>query len=366
MCVPVDHGRAHWLNGGMDNGDSGDDAVPAGPLTAWLATAVPGMPLDGPVGIDRISGGHSNLTYRITDAAGGQWALRRPPTAMVLATAHDMSREWRFITALDATPVPVPPPVAYCADPDVIGAPFYVMGFVDGMVLSDEADGRRLAPEARPAAAWSLIDVLADLHAVDPEPVGLADLRRSGSYLERQLRRWHRQVHESAIEDLGVVDAAHELLVARAAELPPSDVRIAHGDFRLGNVAVGPDGRVRAVFDWELATLGDPLADLGWLIASWGRPGDDVAATLAGPSLADGFPGRAELADRYARRSGRDVGDLPFYVAFARWRSACIGAGVYSRYAGGAMGGAAEAGGSEARLASIRRQAQAALDALRG
>lgn len=343
---------------------TGDDAVPAEALTAWLATAVPDLPLDGPVGVARISGGHSNLTYRITDAAGGLWALRRPPTAMVLATAHDMSREWRFITALHPTPVPVAPPVAYCADPDVIGAEFYLMGFVDGMVLGDEAAGTTLAPEARPAAAHSLIDVLADLHAVDPEAVGLDDLRRSGSYLERQLRRWHRQVHESAVEDLDVVDAAHERLVARAAQLPPSDVRIAHGDYRLGNVAVGADGGVRAVFDWELATLGDPLADLGWLIASWGRPGDEVQATIAGPSLVDGFPDREELVARYAQRSGRDVTDLGFYVAFARWRSACIGAGVYSRYAGGAMGGAAEADGGTARLEAIQLQARAAFDAL--
>lgn len=355
--------------GGMDSGVSGDPgggdgAVPAHALTAWLATAVPAMPLDGPIGISRISGGHSNLTYRITDASGGTWALRRPPTGMVLATAHDMSREWRFITALAPTPVPVAPPVAYCADPDVIGAEFYLMGFVDGRVLGDEAAGQALELPARRCAAHSLVDVLADLHAVDPDTVGLGDLRRDGSYLERQLRRWHRQVHESAVEDLDVVDAAHARLVERAASLPPPDVRIAHGDYRLGNVAVGPDGAVRAVFDWELATLGDPLADLGWLIASWGRPGDRVAATLAGPSLADGFPDRDELIARYAQRSGRDVGDLAFYVAFARWRSACIGAGVYSRYVGGAMGGAGEADGGAARLASIQVQAQAALDAL--
>ncbi|MGI5132782.1 phosphotransferase family protein [Pseudonocardia sp. CA-107938] len=341
-----------------------DAAVPAEALTAWLAVAVPDIPVDGPVTVERISGGHSNLTYRIVDAAGGSWALRRPPTAMVLATAHDMSREWRFISALAGTPVPVAPPVAYCSDPAVIGAEFYLMGFVDGAVLGDEASGRLLPEPARAAAAHSLVDVLADLHAVDPDAVGLGDLRRSGSYLERQLRRWHRQVHESSVADLDVVDAAHERLVARAAELPPSDVRIAHGDYRLGNVAVGPDGAVRAVFDWELATLGDPLADLGWLIASWGRPGDRVAPMLAGPSLADGFPERDELVERYARRSGRDVSDLAFYVAFARWRSACIGAGVYSRYVGGAMGGASEADGGAARLASIQVQAQAALDAL--
>jgi aminoglycoside phosphotransferase (APT) family kinase protein len=321
---------------------------------------------DGPVGVERISGGHSNLTYRITDADGGTWALRRPPTGMVLATAHDMSREWRFISALAATPVPVAPPVAYCSDVDVIGAEFYVMGFVDGDVLGDEASGHRLEPGApRRTAGLDAVDVLADLHAVDPDAVGLGDLHRSGGYLERQLRRWHRQVHESVVPDLATIDAVHERLVARAADLPPSDVRIAHGDFRLGNLAVGPDGRARAVFDWELATLGDPLADLGWLIASWGRPGDTVPPTIAGPSLVEGYADRDELVASYAERSGRDVGELDFYVAFARWRSACIGAGVYSRYAGGVMG-AGEADGGEARLKSLYEQAEVALAALGG
>jgi aminoglycoside phosphotransferase (APT) family kinase protein len=343
------------------------DAVPAGPLTEWLRAEVPQMKVgDEPVDIDRISGGHSNLTYRITDAAGRRWALRRPPTGMVLATAHDMSREWRFITALAPTPVPVAPPVAFCADTGVIGAEFYLMEFVDGVVLGDEASGHRLEPGApRRAAGLDAIDVLAALHAVDPDAVGLGDLHRSGSYLERQLRRWHRQVHESSVPDLSTVDAVHARLVEQAAALPAFDVRIAHGDFRLGNLAVGPDGRVRAVFDWELATLGDPLADLGWLIASWGRPGDEVPATISGPSLVEGYVDRAELVDRYAERSGRDVSHLDFYVAFARWRSACIGAGVYSRYAGGVMG-TAEADGGAARLASLQCQAEAALAALGG
>jgi aminoglycoside phosphotransferase (APT) family kinase protein len=283
---------------------------------------------------------------------------------MVLATAHDMSREWRFISALAGTPVPVPPPVAFCADPEVIGAQFYLMEFVDGDVLGDEASGHRLAAgESRRTAGLDAVDVLADLHAVDPDAVGLGDLRRPGGYLDRQLRRWHRQVHESSVPDLSAVDAAHARLVERAAALPPSDVRIAHGDFRLGNLAVGPDGRVRAVFDWELAALGDPLADLGWLIASWGRPGDEVPPTISGPSLVDGYAERDELVARYAQRSGRDVADLGFYVAFARWRSACIGAGVYSRYAGGVMG-VEESDGGQARLASLQRQAEAALAAL--
>ncbi len=340
------------------------DAVPASSLTDWLRSDVPEVKVgDGPVGVERISGGHSNLTYRITDAAGTPWALRRPPTGMVLATAHDMSREWRFISALAPTGVPVAPPVAYCADDAVIGAEFYVMGFVDGEVLGDAESGNRLEAEARPAAGTATIDVLADLHAVEPDEVGLGDLRRSGSYLERQLKVWHRQVHASAVEDLSVVDAAHERLVARAAALPPSEVRIAHGDYRPGNLAYGPDGGVRAIFDWELATLGDPLADLGWLLASWGRPGDTAPPTIAGPNQAGGYPDGDMLAARYAERSGRDVSELDFYVAFARWRSACIGAGVYSRYVGGVMG-AEESDGGAARLQSLQDQARAALTAL--
>jgi aminoglycoside phosphotransferase (APT) family kinase protein len=340
------------------------DAVAPVPLTDWLRAEVPEVQVgDVPVVVERISGGHSNLTYRITDAAGTRWALRRPPTGMVLATAHDMGREWRFVSALAPTGVPVAPPVAYCADDAVIGAEFYVTGFVEGEVLGDAESGHRLAPQARLSAGAATVDVLADLHAVDPDEVGLADLRRPGGYLERQLKIWHRQVHASAVEDLSVVDAVHERLVARAAALPPSQVRIAHGDYRPGNLAYGPDGTVRAIFDWELATLGDPLADLGWLLASWGRPADTAPPTIAGPNQAGGYPDGDELVARYARRSGRDVGETDFYVAFARWRSACIGAGVHSRYVAGVMGGA-ESDGGAARLRSLHDQAEAALAAL--
>jgi aminoglycoside phosphotransferase (APT) family kinase protein len=278
-----------------------------------------------------------------------------------------MSREWRFISALADTAVPVAPPVAYCTDPAVIGADFYLMGFVDGEILGDGESGVRLAPgEPRRTLGTDTVDVMVAMHDIDPDAVGLGELRRPGSYLARQLRRWHRQVHESAVADLSVIDEVHELLVKRAAALPESDVRIAHGDFRPGNLAVGPDGRVRAVFDWELATLGDPLADLGWLIASWGRGGDTVTVTIPGPSATEGYPDGDELVARYAERSGRDVSDLDFYLAFAWWRSACIGAGVYSRYVGGVMGVPESADGGGARLDGVHRQAAAALDALRG
>jgi len=343
------------------------DPVPAEPLTAWLRAEVPDVRVGaGPVGVERISGGHSNLTYRIVDGEGTAFALRRPPMGMVLATAHDMGREWKFISALAPKGVPVAPPVAFCTDTAVIGAEFYVMRFVDGAVLGDAASGNRLAAGApRRTAGMETVEVLARLHAVDPDEAGLADLRRDGSYLERQLRRWHRQVHASAVEDLRAVDAAHERLVARAADLPPSDVRIAHGDYRPGNLAYAADGRIQAIFDWELATLGDPLADLGWLLASWGRPADTVPVTIEGPNQVEGYPDGDELAARYAQVSGRDLSDLDFYVAFARWRAACIQAGVYSRYVGGAMGTGEVDGGTE-RLDGLYRQAEAALAALGG
>ena len=319
---------------------------------------------DGPVGIERISGGHSNLTYRITDAEGTPFALRRPPLGMVLATAHDMGREWRFISALAPFGVPVAPPVVFCQDTDVIGAEFYIMRFVDGEVLGDAESGHRLAEgESRTTAGLDTADVLAALHAVDPDEVGLSDLRRDGSYIERQLRRWHRQVHASSLTDLEIVDAAHERLVARAATLPPSDVRIAHGDYRPGNLAYGPDGRVRAIFDWELATLGDPLADLGWLMASWGRPADTVAADDRGPQPGRRLP-RRRRAGRAVRRALRPRRRRPRLLRRLRpvARGLHPGRGVQPL-----RGRRARRGGgrtARARLDGVYVQAQAAYDAL--
>ncbi len=338
------------------------DGVDPAVLTAWMRERelVTG---DGPVHVARISGGHSNLTFRVTGEDGAVWALRRPPTGGVLATAHDMSREWRFISTLAPTPVPVPEPVAYCDDADVIGAEFYLMGFVDGVVPGDPESGEKLPRVIRRSCGLDVADVLADLHAVDPDEVGLGDLHRPGSYLERQLRRWHRQVHESAIEDLSAVDEAHALLTERMPET--GETRIAHGDYRPGNLSFGADGRIAAIFDWELATLGEPLADLGWVLASWARPGDARPAITTGPTAADGWPERDEVAQRYAERSGRDLSALPYFLAFARWRSACIGAGVYTRYKRGNMGAGAGIGPElERRAEQVVTEAQAALAAL--
>ncbi len=224
--------------------------------------------------------------------------------------------------------------MAYCADTAVTGAEFYVMEFVEGLVLADSEAGLALAPHARPTAAEHLVDVLVALHALDPVAVGLGDMVRKTGYVERQLRRWHAQVHATDPPETPLLDEVHDLLARR---IPAQAGGIVHGDYRAGNVAFGPDGAIRAVFDWELATSGDPMADLGWLASTWQDPGEPLPPTTPGPSTVAGFPARAQLVQRYARLSGRDVSNLPYWVAFSRWRSACIGVGVRARYLAGHM-----------------------------
>ncbi|HWN31955.1 MAG TPA: phosphotransferase family protein, partial [Pseudonocardia sp.] len=226
---------------GADVGLAGIDGARVGD---WLAANVPG--LVGPVELTLVAGGRSNLTYRVTDAAGATYALRRPPTGGVLSTAHDMGREWLFLSAMAPTDVPVPEPLAFCADVEVTGAQFYLMAFVDGLVLADAEAGLKLSPPARAAAGRNLVDVLVRLHALDPVAVGLGEIVRSTGYVQRQLSRWHRQVHQSGAGDLALLDEVHDLLATR---VPAQTSGIVHGDFRPGNMAFGPDGSVRAVFD---------------------------------------------------------------------------------------------------------------------
>ncbi len=295
--------------------------------------------IEGALEFTRITGGRSNLTYRVTDEAGHAWALRRPPLGGVLETAHDMSREWRFLSALNPTDVPVPTPRAFCDDHDVWGADLYVMDFAPGKVLNDTESGEKVPQEARAVVGTSTIDVLAALHAVEPGEVGLDDLARPGNFVARQLKRWHRQAHSSAMEDLSALDAAHVALAARVRE---GAVGIVHGDYRPGNIAYPPEGQAVAVFDWELATIGDPLCDLGHLLVSWTEPGDTVPEALPSPTPAGGYPTRGELIERYTAATGTADVDIAYYLAFARWRAACIHAGVWTRYRAGDMGADAD------------------------
>lgn len=305
-------------------------------VSDWLSDAVPG--LRPPFTFELIAGGRSNMTYRVADAAGTQAALRRPPLGPILPSAHDMAREHRLISALWSTPVPVPEPLALCEDEAVSGSPFYAMSFADGAVLRDEAAVEaRFAEDERAGLAHRLVDVLADLHAVDPVAVGLGDLARHDGYFERQLRRWLRQAEATLTEPVpALVEVPRRLSVA-----PPAQQRtsLVHGDYRLDNVVFDARGRIQAVLDWELCTLGDPLADVGWLLATWVLEGEDASFMLSGtPTALPGFPTRDALLERYAARSGLDVSTIAAYEAFSLWKLACIAEGIRARDAAGARG----------------------------
>jgi aminoglycoside phosphotransferase (APT) family kinase protein len=295
----------------------------------------------GPFSFALIAGGHSNLTYRVVGSDGHPLVLRRPPLGQLLASAHDMEREHRIIAALADTPVPVPAARAYCADASVSGAPFYVMDFVEGYVIRDRLAAEALLTEpARRAAGAHLVDTLAAIHAVDVEAVGLSDLGRHEGYVARQLKRWYGQWQQSKTRELPAIDELHEVLGAHIPDQGPAC--IVHGDYRLDNTMVSADGRVVAVLDWEICTLGDPLADVGLLMVYWTGPTDEPSAWTGSASTAPGFPDRAALLQRYAEATGRPVETIDFYVAFAFWKLACILEGVYARYLAGALGGGRE------------------------
>jgi aminoglycoside phosphotransferase (APT) family kinase protein len=308
-------------------------------VSAWFAENVAGVAL--PLSFELVAGGRSNLTYAVVDAAGEKYVLRRPPTGHLLPTAHDMGREHRIISALGPAGVPVPPALGLCTDESVNGAPFYVMGFVDGVIARNEAEAEAgFDVAARHRAGLALMDTLAQIHSVDPDAAGLGDLGRKENYISRQLHRWYTN-YEAANEARSGTPSAdvqevHDLLSRAIPEQGPATV--VHGDYRLDNCILSSDGgAVLAVLDWELCTLGDPLADMGQVIAYWPEPGERSALGHSATTL-PGFPTRAEITARYAERTGRNLSDLGYYVAFAHWKLACILEGVYSRYVNGAMG----------------------------
>ena len=304
------------------------------PVTRWLVEHIDGA--IAPFRFDLIAGGRSNLTFMVTGADGTRFVLRRPPLGHVLATAHDMAREHRVIAAVGRTGVPVPPALGLCTDEAVNGAPFYVMGFVEGEVLDSPEKAAKLPVELRRPASEHLIDVLADLHAVDIDAVGLGDFAKREGYIERQVKRWSTQWENSKTRELPAIDEVAAALRSRIPE--QRGVSIAHGDFRFGNCLTDVrHGRIAAVLDWELCTLGDPLADVGYLGVYW-NDGDATTARANDPTPAGGFATYAELLERYAARTGRDLSGIDYYVAFSCWRLAVISEGVYARYLHGAMG----------------------------
>jgi len=264
-------------------------------VTAWLEINVEGAL--GPFEFHQIAGGHSNLTFRVTGRDGARFVLRRPPLGHLLASAHDVGREHRIISALAGSAVPVAPVVGMCADVEVTGAPFYVMGFVDGIVARTAEIARSaLTVESRSSASASLVDTLAALHAIEPASVGLDDLGRHEQYIARQLRRWYGQYDAQHTHRVPDLERAHDLLADRIPEQGPA--RIVHGDYRLDNCMVDASGSLMAVLDWEICTLGDPLADLGLLMVYWTGPGDAGNAWRDSPTMIEGFWDRADVADR--------------------------------------------------------------------
>ncbi|MFI1964668.1 phosphotransferase family protein [Streptomyces pathocidini] len=304
-------------------------------LRAHLERERPGL-VGGELSAELVQGGRSNLTYAVTDGTG-RWVVRRPPLGHVLATAHDMGREHRVISALHPTAVPVPEPLLLCEDDSVIGSPFYVMEFVAGTPYRTAEQLRPLGPERTRAAVLGLVDTLVQLHAVEQESVGLGDFGRPEGFLDRQLRRWGKQLDASRNRELPGIDELHAALGRNLPRSPAPTV--VHGDYRLDNVLLGPDDRIGAVLDWEMSTLGDPLTDLG-LLAMYSERLDVPESPVSTTAGAPGHPSPAELIERYAAGSGRDVSAISWYTAFAWFKLAVILEGIHYRYTLGQTVGA--------------------------
>jgi aminoglycoside phosphotransferase (APT) family kinase protein len=310
--------------------------IPA--VTRWLCDHVEGA--QGELRFELVAAGGSNLTYRVESSEGRRWALRRPPERARVATAHDMAREWKIMSALDAHPeagVPVPAAIAYCTDTSILGAEFYVMAFAEGRILRGPADAESMDAARCRRAAQSLIDVQVAMHTIDADAVGLGDLGRRDAYVERQLSRWLRQYEAAKSRELPLVHALHDRL---AKSIPVQQrVGLVHGDYRFDNTVLGPDDRVIAVLDWELCTLGDPVADFVWSILYWSDPGDPHDFGSPSPTRHPAFPRRAEATLMYAQKSGLDLAQIDYYRAFSWWKMACLVEGVVARLRAGAGGG---------------------------
>ncbi|MFI7702104.1 phosphotransferase family protein [Nonomuraea sp. NPDC049480] len=313
----------------------------------------------GPLRLSLIQGGRSNLTYLMTDGIS-RWVLRRPPLGTLTPSAHDMSREYRVVEALGPTGVPVPRAVLCCEDTAVIGVPFTIMSYVDGIVLRDGDHAAALPADQARRCAETLVDELVRLHSLDPGQIGLDGFGRPAGYLERQVRRWHGQWGHVATRDL---PAFHELHRRLALGTPAeSGTSVVHGDYRLDNTIIdaADPGRMLAVVDWEMSTLGDPLADLGLLLVYWNPACEPVLGVRHAPTANAGFPAGNELAERYAERSGRDISSLAFYQALGYLKLAVIAEGIHARSLAGQTVGA----GFDAVGSAVPALLQAGLDTL--
>jgi aminoglycoside phosphotransferase (APT) family kinase protein len=338
------------------------EGINAANVTEWMASQV--LELSVPLTFTLIAGGRSNLTFRVEDADGRAWALRRPPIHHVLPTAHDMVREHRLMHSLGPAGIPVPVTIGLCTDEAVNERPFFVMEFVEGHILRSSTEAEAAFDETtRRGVGDHMADTLAALHAVVPESVGLGDLGRHEGYIERQLKRWRGQYEQMQVEGVdhgGLVERVSDELAARVPVQQRTSV--VHGDYRMDNVVLSDDGSVRAILDWEICTLGDPLADLGLLMVYWADPTDSMAVLGLSPTTAPGFSTRQQVMERYASASDLDTSGIGYYTAFGYWKLACILQGVYARYVAGA--GAGDQGSVDAFPIQVARLAEMAAECL--
>lgn len=297
------------------------------PMVArWIAQL--GIPVTRPLQFERIGIGQSNLTYLVADAADHRWVLRRPPLGQLLASAHDVAREARILSALQDTAVPTPRVTGLIRDAQEV--PLLLMEYVDGVVVDRMSVAESLTPQRRRQIALSMVETLAKIHAVDIDKVGLADLASHKPYAQRQLKRWAGQWELSKTRELPELDDLTRRLVA--AVPPQQELTLVHGDFHIRNVITSRNGgTVTAVLDWELSTLGDPLADMGSLLAYWPQPGEEHIAGEFVVTTLDGFPDRAELARVYLEQTGRDAATLQYWHALGLWKVAIIAEGIVRR-----------------------------------
>lgn len=296
-------------------------------VSAWIAGL--GVGATTPLTYERIGNGQSNLTYAVTDAGGGRWVLRRPPLGTLLASAHDVAREHRILSSLQGTKVPVPKMLGITEDPEITDAPLVLMSYIDGVVIDGVPAAEQLSVDERSAVGAAMSKTLARIHKVDLGDAGLTDLASRKPYAERQLKRWSAQWERSKTREVPDIDALAEILHRNVPE--QTEITLVHGDFHLNNVITVPaEGTIAAVVDWELCTLGDPLADLGGLLAYWPEAGDKVAGPFMASTL-EGFPTRDELVEAYVEATGRDAAAVGYWHVMALWKLAIIAEGVLRR-----------------------------------
>jgi len=336
------------------------DGINGAKVSAWLKENIPDLSL--PLEFSVIAGGHSNLTFACKDRRGQTYVLRRPPLGHVLESAHDMGREYKIVSALKNSEVPVPHSWGFCKDVSINDAPFYVMDFVEGLVLNDSITGAKVSQENRRNIGLKVIDILARLHLINPDDVGLGDLGRKEAYLTRQLKRWTKQWEASKTHEIPEMEESARILTERMPE--QVGATIVHGDYRLGNMIVDSD-KVTAILDWELCTLGDPLADVGYLLNNWVSPGEveEEGEGDMSPTVVGGYPTRAEMCEIYSQNTGRNLDEINYYRAFSHWRLGAIGQGVYKRYLMGAMGSDREVDLDRQKNA-VAKRARAAMELL--